>query len=533
MSAAASTRVATHWRALCAASLLLAACAHGDGSGARRPDGPRPQAPVEQAHAAASTPAPAEAPPPAFQRWVDEARALAEKPAAPPRVMHLPEVLSSIDYDGYRKIRFRPERSLWRGQPGRFEVQFFHAGPGYRTPVTVSVLDDGQERKLPFTTDWFRYDGLERPPPADGLELTGLRIHTALNRADYRDEVLTFHGASYFRALGAGNVYGLSARGLSIDLGSAGPEEFPCFTRFALQRPGAQDTSLWILAFLESQRATGAYAFRLLPGSNTVLDVHARLFVRDPRASLGLAPASSMYLCGEESGGCPHDYRPEVHDSDGLALAGATGERLFRPLRNPRRTVTSSFRLDSPRGFGLLQRDRDFDHYQDLEARYQDRPSMWVEPLQGFERGSVRLLEIATKDETGDNIAMAWVPDQVPALPATLELRYRLHFGAVVGRGPGGEVQSTRTAPTERGRRFIVDFRLPEPQRQLAVEAVISASGGRVLEHHVEDNQLARTWRASFEVAPEPGARDVELRAFLRAGPDTLTETWSYAWQIE
>jgi glucans biosynthesis protein len=240
-----------------------------------------------------------------------------------------------------------------------------------------------------------------------------------------------------------------------------------------------------------------------------------------------------MYLCGEESGGCPRDYRPEVHDSDGLALAAANGERLFRPLRNPRRTVTSSFRLDSPRGFGLLQRDRDFDHYQDLEARYQDRPSLWVEPLQGFERGAVRLLEIATTHETGDNIALAWVPDQVPVVPDALALRYRLHFGAAVGQAPGGQVLSTRSVATERGRRFLVDFRLPEGAEPRAVEAVISASGGRVLEQHVEPSQPARIWRASFELEPEPGTRELVLRAFLRSGMDALTETWSYAWQIE
>jgi glucans biosynthesis protein len=441
--------------------------------------------------------------------------------------------MQSLDYDGYRKIRFRPERSLWRGEPGRFEIQLFHPGPFYRDPVAVSVLEGASERRIPFTSDLFRYDGLERPPPTDGFELTGLRIHTALNRGDYRDEVLTFHGASYFRALGAGNVYGLSARGLSIDLGAPTPEEFPRFTRLALVRPGARDPSLWILALLESKRATGAYAFRLQPGTSTVLDVSARVFVRDAQASIGLAPASSMFLCGEEAGGCPRDYRPEVHDSDGLALAAADGERLFRPLRNPPHTVTSSFRLDAPRGFGLLQRDRDFDHYQDLEARYQDRPSLWVEPLQGFERGSVRLLEIATKDETGDNIALAWVPEQVPVQPQPLALRYRLHFGASVGAGSAGWVYSTRSAPTERGRRFVVDFRLPEQEREPSVEAIVSAGAGRVLEQHVEDNRPARTWRASFEVEPAPDAKVVELRAFLRAGSHTLTETWSYAWHTE
>ncbi|MEY2935329.1 MAG: hypothetical protein RL033_6078 [Pseudomonadota bacterium] len=532
MTAAAPTSLARSRLGVCTAFLLLASCARGNGAGrAAPPDGRRNTtevAPEREPPAAESA-----EPPLAFQQWIEQARALAAKPAEPPRQLQLPPSMQSLDYDGYRKIRFRPERSLWRGEPGRFEIQLFHPGPGYLDPVAVSVLDGDQERRIPFSSELFRYDGLERPPPAEGFELTGLRIHTALNRADYRDEVLTFHGASYFRALGAGNVYGLSARGLSIDLGASTPEEFPRFTRFALVRPGARDPALWILALLESHRATGAYAFRLQPGTSTVIEVSAQVFVRDAQASIGLAPASSMFLCGEEAGGCPRDYRPEVHDSDGLALAAADGERLFRPLRNPPHTVTSSFRLDAPRGFGLLQRDRDFDHYQDLEARYQDRPSLWVEPLRGFERGSVRLLEIAAKDETGDNIALAWVPEQVPLQPQALALRYRLHFGASVGAGSAGWVYSTRSAPTERGRRFVVDFRLPEQEREPSVEAIVSAGAGRVLEQHVEDNRPARTWRASFEVEPEPGAQVMELRAFLRAGNHTLTETWSYAWHTE
>jgi len=270
------------------------------------------------------------------------------------------------------------------------------------------------------------------------------------------------------------------------------------------------------------------------PGATTWVDVSARLFVRDAHAALGLAPFSSMYLCGEEAPNCFGDFRPEIHDSDGLSLWADNGERLFRPLRNPKRTVTSSFRLDSPRGFGLLQRDREFDHYQDLEARYQDRPSLWVEPVAGFERGSVRLLEIAARSEFGDNIALAWMPETAPALPQAFDLRYRLHAGASVeGGASAGHVQSTRLARSERGLRFLVDFALAQSAEKPLPELVISGTGARVLEQHVENNPHAHGLRASFEVAPEPGARELELRAFLRAEHDTLTETWSYAWQLD
>ena len=483
-----------------------------------------------------SSSGPGQAPPPAFfEQMIERARALAQEPAQPAARLALPSELEDLRYDDYRKIRFRPARSLWRGEPGDFEVQFFHPGLGYREPVFVSVLEAGQERPVHFSRDWFSYDGLDAPPRADGLEFTGLRVHTSLNRDDYRDELVAFHGASYFRPLGKGNVYGLSARGLAIDLGEPGQEEFPRFSRFVLVRPGPDEHALWLLALLESRRATGAYAFHLQPGAPTRIDVTAQIFVRERGAVVGLSPLTSMYLFGEDEPNRFGDFRPEVHDSDGLSLHGANGEWLYRPLRNPQRTVSSSFRLDAPRGFGLLQRDRNFDHYQDLEARYQDRPSVWVEPLSGFERGSVRLLEIPARVESDDNIALCWVPDVTPQQPRALALRYRLHVGSqgVFERGQG-QVEATRIARTERGTRFLVDFALPELDRSGPVELVLSGSGARVLEQHVEDNPLGRGRRASFEVAVEPGskgAKSVELRAFLRLGHDVLTETWSYLWQ--
>jgi glucans biosynthesis protein len=529
-------------RAGCLASLLVAGCAHRPGS-SEQPEGqlalaaltPTPSARTQQPGRSAAPNF--ENAPAFFEQLSAQAQSLAEKPAAPAQQMQLPRELANLDYDGYRNIRFRPERSLWRGEPGRFEVQFFHPGPAYRDPVSIAVLDRGEAEAVPFSTDLFTYQGLDHAPSGAGLEFTGLRIHTPLNREDYRDELIAFHGASYFRALGKGNVYGVSARGLAIDLGGPKPEEFPVFTHFYLQHPGAGDHSVWILALLESRRATGAYAIRVQPGVSTRVDVEARVFLRDAHAAIGLAPLSSMYLCGEEAPNCFGDFRPEIHDSDGLAFWGSNGERLFRPLRNPKRTVTSSFRLDSPRGFGLLQRDRSFDHYQDLEARYQDRPSVWVQPASGFERGSLRLLEIAARAETGDNIALTWVPDAPPALPQRLDLRYRLHFAAADDwSNAPGQVVATRIARSAHGVRFLVDFAVHSPggagRPASGVDAVVSASNGRVIEQHLEENPFARTLRASFEVEPE-GKRDMELRAFLKSGADTLTETWSYAWQSD
>jgi glucans biosynthesis protein len=500
--------------------------------------------------AASSRQAPSapQAPPEYFSELEKQARALAAEPANDRPKIELPKQLAKLTYDQWRKIRFRPEKSLWRDDPGRYEVQFFHPGFGYVEGVAVSLIESNTApgntapQRFPFSSELFSYEGFPSPPPSDGLAFTGFRLHTPLNVEAYRDEVVVFNGASYFRPLGKGNVYGLSARGLAIDMGEPHPEEFPSFTQFFLVHPAPSERNMWILALLESRRATGAYAFHLQPGDPTLIDVSAKIFVREPVAALGIAPITSMYLFGEDAPNRFGDFRPEVHDSDAVSMWSSNGEWILRPLRNPPRTVTTSFRLDAPRGFGLVQRDRTFDHYQDLEARYQDRPSAWVEPLSGFEKGSVRLLEIATQLETDDNIALAWVPDAVPARGEPLSISYRLHVGSADDvQGPSARVAATRIGKTEKGTRFLVDFvgaglsrggasRGDQPPSD-HVQAVVSATGGRILEQHVEQNSFAEGVRASFEVAPEPNTRDVELRAFLKSKDDVLTETWSYLWQ--
>jgi glucans biosynthesis protein len=486
-------------------------------AGGASKDGPSPQA-----EAFESVPA-------SFERVLERARTLAEQPPRAARRAVLPQELRDIHYDAYRRIRFRPERALWRGEPGQFEAQFFHPGFYFQDLVDISTIERDQVRPLAFSNELFSYDGMT-PPRDSGLGFTGFRLHTALNTPSHRDELIVFQGASYFRALGQGNVYGLSARGLAIDMGEPGPEEFPRFSEFYLLRPEPTAASAWVFGLLESRRATGAYAFRILPGKVTRIEVTARLFLRENVAALGLAPLTSMYAFGEEGPNRFGDFRPEVHDSDGLALHGTDGEWLFRPLRNPQRTTVSSFRLDSPRGFGLVQRDRSFASFQDLEARYQDRPSVWVEPLSGFERGSLRLLEIATELETDDNIAIAWIPRETPE--RRLDIRYRLHVGRDVPEtGPAARTIATRLATTKQGTRFLVDFAGGALEARKDIKAIVSVRGGRVLEQHTEQNPFTAGSRASFEIAAEPNVKDVELRAFLRAGDDVLSETWSYLWQ--
>ena len=339
------------------------------------------------------------------------AKQLAASAYADPRG-NVPRWLLDLNYDQYRDIRFRPERALWHDRKLPFSVQFFHPGFFYDRTVIIHVVSgSGAVSPVNFSPDQFDYgrNNFEGRVPQD-LGYAGFRIHYPIKSTSYHDEVAAFLGASYFRAVGRDQVYGLSARGVAINTALSSGEEFPWFREFWLVQPapGAQELTLY--ALLDSPSATGAYRFVVAPGPQTHVDVEMRLFPRTPLGKLGIAPLTSMFLHGENGAGEVADYRPEVHDSDGLLVSASSGEWLWRPLQNPQDLSVTSFELVSPRGFGLVQRDRDFDHYQDIEARPDLRPSAWVQPKGEWGAGRVELVEIPTRNDTNNNIVAYWVP---------------------------------------------------------------------------------------------------------------------------
>lgn len=291
-----------------------------------------------------------------------------------------PAQLQALNYDQYRDIRFRPDRALWRADKLPFELMFFHLGKFQKESVRIDEVTPEGTRHVPYRASDFDFGKNKLSPQSWGdLGFGGFRAHYALTGSGYKDELVVFLGASYFRALGAGQRYGLSARGLAIDTVGGEGEEFPAFTRFWAVKPAPDATTLTLFALLDSPRATGAYQFDVHPGGETVMDVHGRIFLRAGVATLGIAPLTSMFFFGENQ---PHrmDFRPEVHDSDGLMVATGDGEWIWRPLVNPKQTLTTSFSMQRLQGFGLMQRDREFRSYEDGEARYELRPSAWVEP---------------------------------------------------------------------------------------------------------------------------------------------------------
>lgn len=485
-----------------------------------------------------------------FDDVAARARQLATRPYAVP-VAKLPAELKALDYDGYRDIRFNPQRALWRKEGLPFEVAFFHLGKFQTLPVAINEVTPQGVRHIPFDRADFDYGRNNLSPQKWGdLGFAGFRVHYALNNPQYKDELVVFLGASYFRALGKGQHYGLSARGLGIDTVGGAGEEFPRFTEFWIERPAPGATALVVHALLDSPRATGAYRFTLRPGEQTVADVQARLYLRAGVATLGLAPLTSMFQHGENQPRLD-DFRPEVHDSDGLMIA--SGDRagnvewLWRPLVNPKRTLVTSFSVRELKGFGLMQRDRRHASYEDTEAQYEQRPSAWVEPQGDWGPGRVELMLLHTPDETDDNAVAYWVPESAPAPGQPLDFAYRLHWqGDAQQRPPNGWAVQTRLGIgfVPRGQKrdpnemqYVVDFDGPALRAlpaDAAVKAVVSAGDNvRILERNAYRNAATGTWRMTVRLTRLQPAQPAELRAFLQNGDHALTETWTNIIQPE
>jgi glucans biosynthesis protein len=455
---------------------------------------------------------------------------------------HIPDPLKDLDWDQYQAIGYRADHALWGKDGVRFQMKFFHLGLFYKMPVRMFEVVDGQAQELAYDPVMFDY----RASGVDGSRLPrdlGFAGFQLLYHTDPLRDIVAFLGASYFRAVGAEMQYGISARGLAVDTGMARAEEFPAFTAFWLERPPRDSGRVFVYALMDSPSVAGAYRFIINPAPTLVMDVDAALYPRTEIERLGVAPLTSMFLHGENDRRVANDWRPEIHDSDGLAMWTGAGEWIWRPVVNPGTVRISAFSDENPRGFGLLQRDRNFDHYQDDGVFYERRPSLWVEPKSGWGKGSVQLVELPTTDETFDNIVVFWNPMDRPNSGQELLFGYRLHWGSKMPVNPPfAQVLATRTGiggiVGQKRKyfswRFVVDFagdNLAMIGRNVKVEPVITASRGRIELTSARPLDSVGGYRAMFDLRPgDSSLAPVDLRLYLRADGKPLTETWLYQW---
>lgn len=461
------------------------------------------------------------------------------------RWQDLTGIFGDLDYDSYRAIRYMTDRRIWRGEGLGFEVDLMPPGAIYRDAVAIAVVEDGTARPLPFDPTALHFDeshfnlpGGRAPAGAgEGMSWTGFRLRYPINRPEVHDEISVFQGASFFRGIGRDQIFGLSARALAINTGAPGGEEFPVFTRFWLHRPARNATEFKLHALLESPSVVGAYEFLIRPGAETVVDVRSTLIPRVDLTEAGIAPLTSMYYFGAKERGRVDDYRDAVHDSMGLQMLNGHGERIWRPLSNPATLQLSAFQDLNPRGFGLVQRRRGFEYYQDAEARYEKRPSAWVAPLDDWQEGDARLVEIPTDSEFNDNIVAFWRPRKPLEAEREHAFAYRLYWCAL----PPDEAPAARVISTRAGRSVIegerrvlvVDFDIGErPISDLRPKA--EASNGKI--QHLNLRSLPRAGVARVVIGfnpPDSGGVEFRLQLVRAEGGEPVSETWLYRWTPE
>ncbi len=446
-----------------------------------------------------------------------------------------------LKYDGHRQIRFLRDKALFADQGDTYRVEFFHPGWMFKKPVIFYDMKGPQTVDVPFDRKNFEYGDLKMPADAKNpLGYAGFRVLAPDSLLKKPFEFMVFMGASYFRAVTTQLGYGISARGVAVNTIGGDPEEFPDFTHFWFQQPKVGDKSFKLLALLNGPSIAGAYEFESIPGETTSMHIKATLHLRKAVKMLGIAPFSSMFWFGENSHPKPYDFRPEVHDSDGLQVEIDGGPTIWRALDVSRDLRLSIFETDKLKGFGLAERDRDFNNFQDLEANYHRRPAVWVEPVSGFGKGAVTLVEISTGEETWDNIVAMWKPEKLPATPAeALKVAYKLNWLDQHEPGKLSKVLNTRRgfAMDTDDHLYVVDFSAsgdPVPNvKDWVPEINLEVTGGamKVLDKRVMKNAETGGWRAFFKLDVPEATNLLELMCELKNGSSVMSERWMYQWR--
>ncbi len=466
-----------------------------------------------------------------------QARELADSSFEAPK--KVPKAIQELSYDQHRNIRFRQDKTLWKSRHNGFDVQMLHTGGVFNYGVNINIVDSEGIHPYPYKGSDFEFPRvLLKKEFSPDIGFAGFRLRYPLNQPKLQDEVIVFAGASYFRAVSKGTLYGLSARGLAINTALPVGEEFPIFREFWIERPSRKADAIKVYALLDSKSIAGAYQFLIYPGDTTRVRIKASLFPRNEIEEPGIAPLTSMFYIGENTPRPTNEWRPEIHDSDGLWLQNGNGETLLRPLVNDKQLRISLFSLENPEGFGLLQRDRAFSSYEDLETHQEKRPSAWVTPIGDWGKGHVKLTEIPTNNEYNDNVVAYWVPQTKFKPGKNYRYEYWLNWNMSGPKNNLAHVHATRLAINEENkqRQFIVDF-AGEPLATLIkdwpkwreqVKATITTDKhSKLVQFHLTENPEIGGVRLSFVIEKTDEER-TDLRAHLWKDGKPLTEIWTY-----
>lgn len=466
--------------------------------------------------------------------WLwDHARKLAQQDyQAKPLI---PAAWQELSFEDFNKIQFDPQQGIWIDEDRPLTMDLFTAGLYTKRPATINIVEDGIAKTLGYDLSLFEIRGdLTDLPVDDTMGYSGFRLRTTLNTPDRFDEFIVFQGASYFRAVAKGQGYGLSARGLALRTGDPDGEEFPDFTDFWVEAAAPGDTVFTVHALLDSPSTTGAYSFRTTTGDMTRVEVTATLFPRVDLNHVGLGTLTSMFLFDETNRSRFEDFRPGVHDSDGLLMWNGEGERIWRPLANPKQLEISVFLDENPRGFGLMQRTRDPEKFADLEAYYERRPSLWIIPDGDWGAGTVELVEIPTDKEIYDNIVAYWRPSEPMPAGSEYSFGYAMEWGGqATGLPDLPRVLNTRIGKGSDQTNTIVAIDFANHalfgEDLSEIQAVITADAGQVSEGVLQRNPGTEGVRLAFQLSPQEATR-IELRAQLAKGDTPISEVWLYRW---
>lgn len=447
----------------------------------------------------------------------------------------LPEVFRDLPYEQYAAIGQRPGTAIWAFENVGFALEPLHRGFIFSAPLQINLVADGKARRIIYDPSKFDFGKLAVPGNVGDIGFSGFRV--LVQNGDVFSEVAIFQGASFFRAVARGQNLGTMARAMSIKVADARGEEFPAIRSVWIERPTLAANALVIHALISSESVAGAYRFTLRPGEATIIDTECTWFARAAVDNFGLATMSATHLFGSIDERRFDDLRPSVSEVSGLQILTGKGEWIWRPVANRDTLQISTFVDDNPRGFGFLQRDRNFDHYQDDDQHYERRPSLWIEPIGDWSGGGVELVEIPSDSESNDNIIGFWKAKQPLAAGSETSFAYRQFWCWDPPEQP--PLAITKQSRAGRGsspkrRRFIVEFEgdiLSLPQNAAALKPKLDVAPGSITAIRTFTSEDKKIYRVLFELDPGNESSS-ELRLVIEAAGIPISETWLYRWTL-